>query len=68
MPAEPWENVVGHKCEECDGPATWIVGGIFICCDCYAGPGMGLISKEDAEYVHAYFKEHGELPPEPYES
>ncbi len=64
MPVTPWEDVVGKACGTCHGPATWICATGPICCDCYAGPGLGLVSKEDAQYVHDFFQHYGTIPVE----
>ena len=62
MPATPWIEVVGNSCESCGGPATFIIGNRYSCCDCYAGPGMGLISRAKAQWVHDYYQQHGRVP------
>ena len=49
MPATPWEEIRGYNCVECGGPATHCYGNAPLCCKCHAGPGSGLISREEAE-------------------
>jgi len=49
MPATPWNEIRGYNCVECGGPATHFYGNVPICCECHAGPGSGLISREEAE-------------------
>ena len=46
------EHVAGRPCHICDGPATHIYGDIYLCCDCHAGKGHGLYTREQAESEH----------------
>lgn len=64
MVATPWEAVMGHFCDDCgDNYATHIYGTIYLCCECHAGPEGGLVPQKEAERIHNYWNEHGELPP-----
>ena len=49
MPVTLWDEIVGYNCEACGGPATHWYGAKPICCDCHAGPGMGIVTREGAE-------------------
>ena len=49
MPATPWDEIRGYNCVKCGGPAMHFYGNAPICCECHAGPGSGLISREEAE-------------------
>lgn len=65
MPATQWIEVVGKKCVSCGGPATWIYpSGDPMCCACYAGEGNGLVSREEAAFVHDFYERVGRLPEE----
>lgn len=50
MPCDTWEDVAGHKCNNCGGYATHFYGSHgAICCDCHGGC---LVSQSDAKREH----------------
>jgi hypothetical protein len=48
MPATPWDEIRGHRCDLCQRWATHFYGAMALCCECHAGPGQGLVSQEEA--------------------
>lgn len=56
MPATPWEEIVGHECIDCGGPATHWYGDIPWCCQCHGGD---IVSMDRAEAIHNAFRRGG---------
>jgi len=52
MPMSTWEEVAGHVCAICGGPATHAYGEIYLCCECHAGKDSAFYSREDAAREH----------------
>lgn len=49
MPVTLWKDIIGYNCGICGGSATHWYGNVPLCCDCHAGEGMGLVTREQAE-------------------
>lgn len=52
MPISEWDEMKGLYCLSCGGPATHYYGNTILCCDCHAGEGGGILTREQAELLH----------------